>query len=116
PNQVFGGLLEYQLVCRGGHHSFREEPFFVLSVNVKHKRSIIESLETYVDGERLEGENAYLCNACAKKVDTHKRVSIKQLPNFLILHLKRFEFNLDSLKKKKLNDECEFPPEINMFP
>jgi ubiquitin C-terminal hydrolase len=68
PNQVFGGVLEYQSVCRGGHRSVREEPFFVLSVNVKHKRSILDSLEMYVDGERLEGDNAYSCTACGKKV------------------------------------------------
>jgi hypothetical protein len=34
----------------------------------------------------------------------------------LILHLKRFEFNLDAMVKIKLNDHCEFPLELDMEP
>ncbi len=112
PNQVFGGVLEYQSVCKGQHRSVRDEPFLTLSLNVKHKRSILDSLDLYVEGERLEGDNAYSCSHCKKKVDTHKRACIKQLPNFLILHLKRFEFSLDNRKNTKIYDECEFPMEL----
>jgi len=38
------------------------------------------------------------------------------LPNTLILHLKRFEFNFDTMHKVKLNDYCEFPDSLDMFP
>jgi ubiquitin C-terminal hydrolase len=48
--------------------------------------------------------------------DTLKRTLIKTLPNTLIIHLKRFEFNLDTMRKVKLNDYCEFPMALNMFP
>lgn len=55
----------------------------------------------------LEGDNAYKCEACNKKVDTLKRSCLGRLPNTLILHLKRFEFNFDSMRKV-LFRESEF--------
>lgn len=70
----------------------------------------------YVKGEILERDNAYTCEKCSKKRDTLKRACIKILPNTLILHLKRFEFDFDSMKKIKVNSYCEFPTELNMEP
>jgi ubiquitin carboxyl-terminal hydrolase 9/24 len=52
-------------------------------------------LQSFVEGEMLEGENAYLCEKCDKRVSTLKRVCIKRLPNNLILVLKRFEFDFE---------------------
>ena len=64
----------------------------------------------------LEGENAYLCEKCDKKVDALKRTSIKKLPRYLIVALKRFEFDFDRMIRVKVNDYCEFPMELNMEP
>lgn len=64
----------------------------------------------------LEGDNAYHCEKCNKKVDTLKRVCIKTLPNHLILVLKRFEFNYQTMTKRKVQDLCEFPHELNIEP
>ena len=62
----------------------------------------------------LEGDNAYYCEKCEKKVDTLKRCCVKRMPNVLFLVLKRFEFNFDTMSKSKVNDYCEFPQDINM--
>ena len=64
----------------------------------------------------LEGDNAYLCATCNKKVSTLKRVCLKKLPNQLILVLKRFEFDFDTMQKNKINDFCEFPMELDLEP
>ena len=77
--------------------SEREEPFLAISLQVKNKKNIQESLQSFIQGEMLEGDNAYLCERCDKKVSTLKRVCIKKLPNFLMLVLKRFEFDFDSM-------------------
>ena len=61
----------------------------------------------------LEGDNAYFCEKCEKKVNTLKRCCIKRMPNNLFLVLKRFEFDFDTMQKVKLNDYCEFPERIN---
>ena len=45
-----------------------------------------------------------------------KRACLKKLPNQLIMVLKRFEFDYDSMTKVKVNDYCEFPTKINLEP
>ena len=62
----------------------------------------------------LEGDNAYYCEKCEKKINTLKRCCIKRMPNILILVLKRFEFNFDTMTKFKINDYCEFPMTLDM--
>jgi len=64
----------------------------------------------------LEGDNAFKCDKCNKKVDTMKRVCLKTLPNHLIIVLKRFEFNYQTMQKKKIHDYCEFPNELDLEP
>ena len=81
---------------------------------MKNKKSIIEGLNTFISGDMLEGENAYLCEKCDKKVDTLKRTCIKKLPRYLIVALKRFEFDFDRMIRIKVNDYCEFPMELDM--
>lgn len=50
-----------------------------------------------IDGELLDGDNAYYCEACDKKVSALKRISLKKLPNNLIMVLKRFRFDFDTM-------------------
>ena len=75
-----------------------------------------DSLKAYVQGEMLEGDNAYYCEKCEKKINTLKRCCIKRMPNVLFLVLKRFEFDFDTMQKVKVNDYCEFPLELDMSP
>lgn len=62
----------------------------------------------------LDGDNSYKCERCNKKVAALKRVCLKKLPNHLIMVLKRFEFDLDTMQKAKINDSCEFPFNLNL--
>jgi ubiquitin C-terminal hydrolase len=94
--------------------SEREEPFFALSLAVKNKKSVAQSLATLTSGEMLQGDNAYFCEKCGRKVEALKRMCLKRLPNYLILVLKRFEFDLDSMTKQKVNDRCDIPAELDM--
>lgn len=113
----FGGVSSNELICKGcPHYSEREENFLAVSLQVKNKKTIQESLASFVEGEMLEGDNAYLCEICDKKVPTLKRVCLKRLPNHMILVLKRFEFDFDNMSKVKVNDSCEFPMNINFEP
>ena len=118
PEQTyFGGATEQQLVCQAAvdHCSRREEPFLALQLEVKGKADIMQSLQLFVDGERLQGDNAVRCDKCGCKVDTLKRVCIKRLPHTLILNLKRFEFNVATMTKTKINNRVSFPMQINML-
>jgi hypothetical protein len=48
------------------------------------------------------------------QVDAVKRQCILRLPPHLIVHLKRFEFDMDTLRKKKVNDFCAIPTSLNL--
>ncbi len=111
----FGGVFANQLLCKDcPHSSVREEPFLALNLQVKNKKSLQQCLESFVEGEMLQGNNAYHCEKCDKKVTTLKRVCIKRLPRHLICVLKRFDLNYDTMQKFKINDYCEFPMRLNM--
>lgn len=113
----FGGLLSNELICKECPHYYeREEPFLAINLLVKNKKSVKDSLERLIEGEILEGDNAYYCEECKAKVKTVKRISIKKLPNYLFFNLQRFEFNFDHNIRVKVNDYCEFPLEIDMQP
>jgi ubiquitin carboxyl-terminal hydrolase 9/24 len=114
-NRIFGGVFSNELICKGiSYYSEREEPFMALPLQVKNKKNIYESLQAYIEGEMLEGENAYYVEKYDKKVPTLKRQSIKKLPNILNIVLKRFEFDYETMQKYKVNDFCEFPLELDM--
>ena len=51
-----------------------------------------------------------------RKVDAVKRCCIKELPANLILHLKRFEFDYDTMRKNKLNSRLTFPLLLDLQP
>eukprot|EP01087_Luapelamoeba_hula_P004813 TRINITY_DN1477_c2_g1_i2.p1 TRINITY_DN1477_c2_g1~~TRINITY_DN1477_c2_g1_i2.p1 ORF type:complete len:2138 (-),score=282.67 TRINITY_DN1477_c2_g1_i2:109-6522(-) len=115
--QTLGGTLSNQFISRDCPHvSEREESFFALSLDIKNKKNITESLELYVQGDVLEGENKYACSQCNDKVDALKRCCISALPDNLVIHLKRFEFDLETMKRIKLNEHCVFPTNLNMEP
>ena len=113
----FGGLQVTELIGKEcPHRSERHEPFLSISVEVKNKRSLQEGLESYVAEEVLEGENSYQCDHCEAKVKAIRRVCVKHLPNYLIIALRRFEFDFDTMSREKLNDYFEFPFELDMEP
>jgi ubiquitin carboxyl-terminal hydrolase 34 len=113
----FGGSLCNQIISKEcGHVSERQESFFTLSLEIKNKRSILESLDLYIEGDVLEGENKFYCGICSRKVDALKRTCISTLPDNLIIHAKRFEYDLEIMRRIKVNDYFEFPFVLNMEP
>jgi len=116
-NNLFQGVFANEFICKDcPHYSEREEPFLAISLQVKNKSHVQDSLKFFVEGEMLEGDNAYYCEKCEKKVNTLKRCCIKRMPNILFLVLNRFEFDFDTMQKIKVNDYCEFPMELDMSP
>lgn len=49
----------------------KEEPFSVISVDIRNHSNLTDSLEQYVKGELLEGADAYHCDKCNKKVKSN---------------------------------------------
>ncbi|KAL1911221.1 hypothetical protein Sste5344_003024 [Sporothrix stenoceras] len=113
----FGGQIVQQVKSKECKHvSERLEPFSAIQCDIKGKASLQESLRAYVEGEIMEGDNKYNCSSCDRHVDAIKRACLKDIPDHLIFHLKRFDFNLRTLQRSKINDHFSFPHELNMRP
>jgi len=114
---IYGGQLVQQVKSKECEHiSERIEPFSAIQCDIKGKSGLEESLQAYVDGEIMEGDNKYKCSTCDRHVDAVKRACLKDLPDNLIFHLKRFDFNLRLLQRSKINDYFPFPDKIDMHP
>ncbi len=94
-----------------------EESDFKLHLNVKGKKSIEEALDTFVQGDILEGDNKWSCtvDGVERKIRAHKQQVIKSLSDVLIIHLNRFEYNSTTGERLKLKNRFSFPMVINML-
>lgn len=119
-----GGVMTNQLICHGGCDTIRErdEPFYTVSLEVKGKSHLEESLESYVAGELLSDFN---CSTCKRRVEVRlavvcsavcmfafhvvvtqravvlqitKRACLGTLTPNIIFHLKRFELNFETFQ------------------
>lgn len=115
--ELFGGTISHQIISREcAHGSEREETFYTLGLEVKNKKTLAESLDLFVQADSLEGDNKWMCEVCGRKVAALKRAAIKSLPNTLIVGLKRFEFDFETMRRVKVNDLFEFPPRFSAQP
>ena len=118
-NSFFTGKSVTQIRGDCGHVSSKEEPFTELSITVKNKASLHDSLDEFVQGEPLEGANKYMCMSCGSDnegllVNAMRRTCLDNLPNGLTFCLKRFAFENMLDGENKVNDRFEFPAEIDM--
>jgi hypothetical protein len=97
----------------------------MIPVEIKGQKDLISSLRLMGKGEILDGDNKYYCEKCKEKVSfficnkiiiyifvqvrSVKRTLFHSLPNTLIFHLHRFEFDYDTGRRTKINDRFEFP-------
>ncbi|KAL4879060.1 hypothetical protein BJY04DRAFT_220654 [Aspergillus karnatakaensis] len=113
----YGGQLVQQIKSKECPHiSERLEPFSAIQCDIKGKLNLEESLQAYVEGEIMQGDNKYSCTSCGRHVDAVKRACLKDVPDNLIFHLKRFDFDMVSMMRSKINDEFQFPDRIDMTP
>ena len=97
-----------------GHKRYNEFYYNNIQLEIKGFNNIFESLKNYCKTEIMDGDNKINCEICNTKRTCHKRQIFKSLPNILVVALKRFEFDYDTMLKIKVNDYFEFPFELNM--
>ena len=95
------------------YYSCTDEDYFRITLDIKGKKNLNEALNNFIQEEILDGDNKYLIEKYNKKIAIKKRVSIKNLINNLIIHLKRFELDYNTFKLQKIIDYLSFPLEIN---
>jgi len=118
---LFQGIsLRYVKCKKCLNESFRDDNFLYLSLIVKddiekvYNPTIEKGLENYLKPCYLEGDNKYFCDNCNEKNDAEMGVKIATLPEILIIHLNRFDLDMMTLNRRKLNNKVTFPYVLNM--
>ena len=104
-NEVYSGRMASYVRCEVcQHESLNNMDFMDLSLPIKNEfgtgvlnSSVEMALENYIKPERLEGDNKYQCEKCAKKVDAEKGLKLTSCPPILVIHLARFTLDWDTL-------------------
>ena len=112
---LFSGESVQQIKCVNSKF-MKETPdtFYDLSLVVKGKKNIFESLEEFTEEEVLEGANQYEIEP-GHKEDAIRSTKLKRLPPVLNVHLARFQYSPTSpTGMEKVRDLYEFPTEFDI--
>jgi ubiquitin C-terminal hydrolase len=94
----FGGKMFQEIKCSEcNHSSTKTDNFLCLNLTTKGFTNLKQSLDHFSKIEVLDGDNKYLCEKCNTKVKAFKKLSLYDLPENLIISLKRFEFDHTTL-------------------
>ncbi|KAK3378288.1 hypothetical protein B0H63DRAFT_397552 [Podospora didyma] len=112
--QMFSGKIKTYISCINvPYESSRIEDFWDIQLNVTGNKNVLESLQDYIQVEKLDGENQYFAGEQYKLQDANKGVIFMSFPDVLHLQLKRFEYDLQRDTMMKINDRYEFPEEFD---
>nr|XP_023028042.1 ubiquitin carboxyl-terminal hydrolase 47 isoform X1 [Leptinotarsa decemlineata] len=115
-----GKMLDYVKCLECGTEKSREDTFLDIPLPVRPfgsavaYNSVEEALRAFVQPETLDGNNQYHCEKCNKKCDAHKGLKFTKFPYLLTLHMKRFDFDYNTMHRIKLNDKVVFPEKLNL--
>ena len=104
------------LGCEGC--SMRTETFYELDLPLAGRGSVEEALAASLLSETLSGDNAYACDACAKR-GKGKQTAVRwgqltSLPPVLHLQILRFVFDAQLGNKRKLKEAVTIPDIIDL--
>eukprot|EP00887_Chlorella_sp_A99_P007803 scaffold20.g7803.t1 len=114
---TFGSWLRGQTHClRGGHTSSAYEPHVGLELHVSPRCATLEAaLRQFTAAERLEGDNAFACDACGATVPAERRVLLEVAPNVLQVTFKRYQVSR-FLHSSKLSTPIKFGESLDLAP
>eukprot|EP00667_Euglena_gracilis_P000622 EG_transcript_622 len=111
---LFKGVTTNVIQCLDiSFESRTKESFYDLQLNVKGCSGVKDAFRQYVAVEVLDGSNKYLAEGQGLQA-AKKFIQLTALPNVLILHLKRFEYNAQTGALQKVNDRYEFPTTLDL--
>ena len=99
-HELFEGKLTSETKCLTCENvSQRDETFLDLSVDLEEHTSVTSCLSRFSEEEMLCEKNKFQCEKCCSLQEAEKRMKIKCLPKILALHLKRFKWFDNALRK-----------------
>ncbi|KAL5971981.1 Ubiquitin carboxyl-terminal hydrolase 8 [Taenia solium] len=78
------------LTCNRCSHAFDEFMYLSVSIQGLDSTDLMKCIEEFFESEALSGENLWLCPQCKIPCEAVKTFGIWRLPEYLIIHLKRF--------------------------
>ncbi|CAL8368046.1 unnamed protein product [Lota lota] len=114
---LFSGQLRSSLHCSVcSHHSNTFDVFCDLSLPMPKRSSaggvtLRECLDLFSQEERLDKENAPMCERCTRRTQSTKRLSIQRFPQVIVIHLNRFTMSCWSISKSTV---CVSFPLLNL--
>lgn len=120
-SSLFQGLLLDYVRCQSClSESHREDQFLDLSLAIRSEsgrtayNSLEKALEAFIRPETLTGSNQYYCSICNRKTDAIKGLRFQSFPQILMIQLKRFDLDMETMRRRKLEDYVEFPLEVDL--
>jgi len=112
--RLFAGSVRSYIRCVNvDYESKRTEDFYDIQLDVKDCADIYESFRRYTTVETLDGENQYEAGAHGKQ-DARKGVIFEKFPPVLTVHLKRFDFDMNTFGFTKIHDRLPFPERLEL--
>jgi len=113
PKLFEGKMLSYIRCKNVDYKSTMSESFYDIQLNIKGKKSIVESFQDYIQTETLDGDNKYDAGSFGLQ-EAEKGILFENFPPVLHLHLMRFQYDPITENPVKFNDRCEFPELLDL--
>ena len=118
-SSLFAGQHASRLRCLTCNNtSTTYEAFYSISTEIPRSRpgDIYECLQSYTKEERLAPDERWKCPHCKCERDATKQIILTRLPQFLVIHFKRFSASKTE-SARKIHSPIEFPLHgLNMDP
>ncbi|KAG9473218.1 ubiquitin carboxyl-terminal hydrolase 35 [Eleutherodactylus coqui] len=75
----------------------------------KYSLTLSDLINHFLCPEMLTEDNKYRCETCASLQDAEKMVELSKGPQYLILTLLRFSFDLKAMRRRKILDNVSIP-------
>ena len=111
----FGSFVDFLKCIHVDEETRREEDFTCLELVVENSDSLETCLAKFIERERLEGDNQ-IRTAPYGKQDVDKFILLKTLPLVLTFSLKRFFFDFEEFKVKRVSSYLKIPDEVDLSP
>ncbi|KAK9484226.1 hypothetical protein V1527DRAFT_470760 [Lipomyces starkeyi] len=115
-HRIFGGRFRQQIRCKKcDYPSNTFQPTLDIQLDIRRGGGTVDdALKKFFAGEMLSKAkgNAYKCERCRTHVDALKRTLIYGSPDYLTLHLKRFDFTVRGTSK--IHDFIKYPKYLDL--
>ncbi|XP_030287796.1 uncharacterized protein YFR016C-like isoform X4 [Sparus aurata] len=117
-SEVFQGQLTYTIKCFKGHIINEEtNPFWTLPLSLKDDDttySVESSFKRIFQTKTYTGDNMVYCNDCNDQTDATSGCEMEDPPQILILLLKRFDFDYNTMSHFKSDCCVDVPYELQL--